>query len=779
MEHRETISIVDHSKVLIDSRGRRSPRHGAAAGRVRVPSARYYYYDYYYDEWVRYEIARLHAKHDAASEAAAQALEMHEETLRNELALMSDKHSFTQSHAKALADMYWCMQEEISHLHSKHDAVSTRVQRALASVASLLSYEVTRAADLVGVDTPEYNCESARRATEDAFRRVLLADDRLPGLSEGIDFAVYVRLVARIRDFVDRAFEAQWPQTVPDAEQVRSIERACGTLVDHVVDLAQQAHPRGENPLCIAVASINAAPQLDRPTREFVCAVRQALGAVALSDGALAATADTLLHILEADERFHTHVEGVERSALAIRVQSFLARGVFILQQSPDMELTLEALTSIEQACRTLTDPIHDLLQRDIPPGEHPLCSTFVAMSADSQSDHRIYEFFSAVRDALVVPGPAVVNSVNDQGFLPTMDFKLPGATHYNAIRDHNQHFIPARIADPFGPRYDQVDTAWTREEVAQRNNERSLWLIINRKVYDLTRFHRQHPGGEAVRTAIMAVAGVDATEEAQACTTNVHVWQSLFIGDVLISSLGLSAHAIIRVFQADERFHVYLPATNMEMLAWRVRHFIAGAFGESLQDWPHDVEPQPDQLASIRRAFFDLADLLVVELRDNPSLVRTALGEQPLCAAIAWLDVTWNLQVAHCKKVFYGVVRRAMQESAEIEEPEIEHISGTAGALYNALQAEKRFWMHLRRADATRVQQWIRHFLRIVLQAHGATTNTMAAAILKQVQRSNFPDLVWNRMQEVIALGEDPLCNAVAAMSASGLQCFAVDEET
>ena len=718
------------------------------------------------DEWVRYEIVRLHAKHDAASEAAAQALEE-----------ISEKHSFTQSHGKALANMHWSMQEEISRLDSKHDAVSTRVQRALASLASLLSYEVTRAADLIGLDTPEYNCESARRATEDAFRRILLADDRLRGLSEGIDCAVYVRLAACIRDFLDRAFEAQWPQTVPDVEQVRCIERACGTLVDLVADLAQQGHSRGEHPLCIAVASINAAPQSDRRTRLFVCAVRQALGAVALSDGALAATVDTLLHILEADERFHTYVEGVDRSALAVRVRSFVAGGVFILQQLPDMELTLEALTSIEQACRTLTDPIHDLLQRDIPLGEHPLCSTFVAMSADSQSDHRIYEFFSAVRDALVVPGAAVVDSFNDQGFLPTMDFRLPGATHYNAVRDHNQHFVPARIADPFGPRYDQVDTAWRREEVAQRNNAGSLWLIINRKVYDLTRFHRQHPGGEAVRTAITAVAGVDATEEAQACTANVHVWESLFIGDVLISSLGLSAHAIIRALQADERFHMYLPTTNMEMLAKGVRHFISGAFGESLGDWPHDIEPRPDELVSIQRAFFHVANLLVVQLRDNPSLVRTALGEQALCAAIAWLDLTWNSQVAQCKEAFYRAVRRTMQHRAEIQEPEMEHISATAGALYNALQADGRFWLHLRRADATRLQQWIHYFLRTVLQAHAATTNTMAAAVLEQVQRSNFPDLVCDRMQEIIALGEDPLCNAVAAMTASGLECFAVDE--
>ncbi len=67
------------------------------------------------DEWVRYEIARLHAKHDAASEAAAQALEE-----------ICEKHSFTQSHGKALANMHWSMQEEISRLDSKHDAVSTR-----------------------------------------------------------------------------------------------------------------------------------------------------------------------------------------------------------------------------------------------------------------------------------------------------------------------------------------------------------------------------------------------------------------------------------------------------------------------------------------------------------------------------------------------------------------------------------------------------------------------------------------------------------------------------
>ncbi|NXB00535.1 CYB5B protein, partial [Cnemophilus loriae] len=47
-------------------------------------------------------------------------------------------------------------------------------------------------------------------------------------------------------------------------------------------------------------------------------------------------------------------------------------------------------------------------------------------------------------------------------------------------------------------------------EEVAKRNSNREAWLVIHGRVYDVTRFLEEHPGGEEV---LLEQAGRDATE--------------------------------------------------------------------------------------------------------------------------------------------------------------------------------------------------------------------------------------------------------------------------
>jgi len=51
----------------------------------------------------------------------------------------------------------------------------------------------------------------------------------------------------------------------------------------------------------------------------------------------------------------------------------------------------------------------------------------------------------------------------------------------------------------------------FTKEEVAKNNTEKSCWVILFDKVYDVTTFMVDHPGG---KDAIMLFAGKDATEE-------------------------------------------------------------------------------------------------------------------------------------------------------------------------------------------------------------------------------------------------------------------------
>ncbi|GAA6091423.1 cytochrome b5 [Tachysurus ichikawai] len=46
--------------------------------------------------------------------------------------------------------------------------------------------------------------------------------------------------------------------------------------------------------------------------------------------------------------------------------------------------------------------------------------------------------------------------------------------------------------------------------EVEEHNSFKSTWIIINHKVYDVTKFLEEHPGGEEV---LREQAGGDATE--------------------------------------------------------------------------------------------------------------------------------------------------------------------------------------------------------------------------------------------------------------------------
>uniref|UniRef100_A0A8C0WKP6 Cytochrome b5 heme-binding domain-containing protein n=1 Tax=Castor canadensis TaxID=51338 RepID=A0A8C0WKP6_CASCN len=67
-----------------------------------------------------------------------------------------------------------------------------------------------------------------------------------------------------------------------------------------------------------------------------------------------------------------------------------------------------------------------------------------------------------------------------------------------------------ASWSDRKGQDSETTATYYHLEEVAKRNAAKEIWLVIHGRVYDITCFLKEHPGGEEV---LIEQAGADASE--------------------------------------------------------------------------------------------------------------------------------------------------------------------------------------------------------------------------------------------------------------------------
>lgn len=73
----------------------------------------------------------------------------------------------------------------------------------------------------------------------------------------------------------------------------------------------------------------------------------------------------------------------------------------------------------------------------------------------------------------------------------------------------------------------------WSLEEVAKHNKPDDLFIVVQNKVYDITDFCEDHPGGAE---SLMRLAGLDNTEGFSGIQHPAKVWdmiQDYFVGDV------------------------------------------------------------------------------------------------------------------------------------------------------------------------------------------------------------------------------------------------------
>ena len=73
--------------------------------------------------------------------------------------------------------------------------------------------------------------------------------------------------------------------------------------------------------------------------------------------------------------------------------------------------------------------------------------------------------------------------------------------------------------------------------EVEKHNTPENAWIVINNKVYNVTEFIEEHPGGEGV---LIAYAGTDCTEQFKSVIHSQaadEIMEELYVGDVLKQS--------------------------------------------------------------------------------------------------------------------------------------------------------------------------------------------------------------------------------------------------
>ncbi|KAI3461864.1 hypothetical protein Pfo_018527 [Paulownia fortunei] len=83
-----------------------------------------------------------------------------------------------------------------------------------------------------------------------------------------------------------------------------------------------------------------------------------------------------------------------------------------------------------------------------------------------------------------------------------------------------------------------KMSKVFTLAEVSQHNNNKDCWIVIDGKVYDVTKYLDDHPGGDEVLVSATGKDAIDDFEDVGHSTTARAMLEEFYVGDMDSSTI-------------------------------------------------------------------------------------------------------------------------------------------------------------------------------------------------------------------------------------------------